>query len=135
MSATQDLLERVRAATGPDRKLDAAIIKAHDPGSWARFRNWASMPSGAPEDMVERDAARYCPMLTASLDAALALVERLLPNACPSITRNVQSETAPEVLAWSAELYLPDSAPEAFGHTPALALLAALLVALGVEEK
>lgn len=56
----ESLLERVRAATGPDRELDYAVSRFAD-GELARH------------------SSLHLPY-TASIDASLALVERLLPG-------------------------------------------------------
>ena len=59
------LLERVRKATGPDRELDYEIPLAVEPppptGFWTTDRE-------------------YYPPITSSIDAALGLVERVLPG-------------------------------------------------------
>lgn len=52
-----DLLERVKAASGPDRELDGEV-----------------------HDFATQTVEQYAPAYTASVDAALALVERLLPG-------------------------------------------------------
>jgi hypothetical protein len=127
----EGLLKRVQEAQGPDRELDAAICKAVDPASWARFRNWAAMPCGAPEETVERDAARYAPEVTRSLDEALALVERgVLPGAKWSrnpggaMAVHVRTERLPfQRTYWSGGC-----------ATPALGLLSALLKALSAQH-
>ena len=82
MSDLMELLERVKAATGPDRELDVAlevafpydtsISHSHRPSSvrgkvTCRYNSGSSGTYGA---------SRY----TASIDAALALVERRLPE-------------------------------------------------------
>lgn len=67
MTIPQDRLEelatRVRAATGPDRELDAAIREAIDHKMMERQLLW-------------RETLEY----TASIDEALTLVERVLPG-------------------------------------------------------
>ena len=73
-----DLIERLEKAEGPVRQIDREIAKAIDPTVWKRATNWASMPCGAPPDIIERDAIRWVPAYTTSLDAALALAERVL---------------------------------------------------------
>lgn len=58
MSDLAELLVRVKAATGPDREIDRAIERLeHGP-----------------------DVIPFTPAYTASIDAALALVERVLPG-------------------------------------------------------
>lgn len=60
-SDLQGLLERVEAASGADRKLDAAVYEAL---------------TGVTQQWGHNDA----PRVTGSIDAALALVERRLPG-------------------------------------------------------
>jgi len=73
--------------------------------------------------------------LSQSLDASLRALTDRLPDAYPVITRNVTSPRSPEVKAWSVELYFPHAQGDAemvetCAATPALALLAAILIAL-----
>jgi hypothetical protein len=72
------LLERVKAATGPDREMDRSI-----------WRHFNPLPAGRASDVVLppgfgqgalNDALDPTPVLTASTDAALGLVERLMPG-------------------------------------------------------
>lgn len=71
----KSLLERVEAATRPDRELDGAI--------------WRETVGFDPERMLPRSwpdigsPASPFPPLTASLDASLALVEEMLPDEWP----------------------------------------------------
>ena len=72
------------------------------------------------------------PRLTASLDAALALVERVRPGCGWTVQRLLHDQS------FTAELYVPK--PRVIQHyadkgpTPALALIAALLAALNQTE-
>lgn len=130
MTTLQDLLERVEKAEGPDREIDVALWLHTTPGATRRGTHVKHAHSDAEWDVDEtRDATGYLvvvPAYTASLDAALALVERKLPG-------------------WTWRLDSPDSASEpafarlsgpewrsgaGWAKTPALALLAALLRAL-----
>lgn len=113
-----ELVDRVEAATGPDRFLDARIR--------------------ATLEMPEQPVLTDCPAYTASIDAALALVERKLPGwfwrggHVPSFhwtgTRNVD--------CWAhlsrTDASNCDKEDEATGwcNTVPLALVAALLHAL-----
>lgn len=123
-----DLIARLEAASGPDRQADRQIAKAIDPTTWRRATNWAAMPCGAPADTVERDALRWVPDYTTSLDAALALAERVLPGHGP-IDMTVMGSA--KVTIWSNEPCGRDLS-DAFGHTPALALCIAVLKAHAV---
>lgn len=55
----QSILDRVREATGPDRELDEALMNAFDPGA------------------IRHSSVNLA--YTASIDAALALADRVLP--------------------------------------------------------
>ena len=90
----QRLLERVEAATGPDRELDAmAAIAFHQGG----IRHDLTVTAESVADVLDASAddPESCPdcgaqrrfpgavvvaPVTASIDAALALVERVLPE-------------------------------------------------------
>lgn len=132
-----ELLERVEAASGPDRELDAAIEVAmlgttatdddliyHSvprkddhcaPGTfWRKSRSGASLRTAAP--------------FTASLDNALALVEEKLPrwNAF-----EVQHTDAYDAQIWwmrGEQEVVTDTGPAC--ATPALAIVSCLLRAL-----
>lgn len=81
MTDLHALKERLEKATGPDRELDADMCRMIDPSAWARYRIWAGMPCGAPEEVLERDAARWVDKFTSSIDAITALIEREMPGA------------------------------------------------------
>lgn len=137
----QDLLRRVESATGADREIGREILLAlgwqrtlvghfHGPlYYWSPPGSARSSLSGKDDDL---------PDITTSLDAALALVERVLPGwlwEVTTITTGVGGIRYPTALVMS-----PDHAPgeeiQTFGEarTPALALLAALLKALIAEQ-
>ena len=69
-----ELLARVEAAAGPDRELDSSIALlcgwTHEVNHAEDYECWRN-PDGK---------ACYLPRYTASIDAALALVERVLPG-------------------------------------------------------
>lgn len=104
MTDEPTLLSRVLAATGPDPALDGAI-----------------------DGLVGHEGEAWPPRYTASLDAAVALLERVRPDWHVS----VQGVNA----TWFAEINSTRDGPlevaRANGATPALALLAALLRSLG----
>ncbi len=66
-----EIIEKLKEAKGPDRKIDAAIMRYV---SNAPKEHWFSY--GA--DHLTDDT---CPKVTASLDAAISLVEREKPGA------------------------------------------------------
>lgn len=81
----EDLVGRVEAATGPDRELDGAIALAV--GGW--HRDWLDEgrnPHHMPDwywwhtDDHPHQATDAHPRYTSSIDAALALAERVLPG-------------------------------------------------------
>jgi hypothetical protein len=128
------LLEGVKAATGPDRELDDAILSAvgwFDADAPARF-----------------GAQTIDGRITASLDAALGLVERVLPGCEMSILRTAALRQT-RGSEWGADLWdgsLPDgdnagryggkmNSVSGAGPTPALAVLAALLKALSEKDQ
>ena len=78
MSDLAELLERVKAATGPDRELDAALLCATSP-SYHLSKN------SLGGTVICRDGFRWniediAPYLITSIDAALALADRVLPG-------------------------------------------------------
>ncbi len=132
------LAERVEAGSGSDRELDAAIAQAvlgltHD-GRPEPYRRWmrkdpdGAIMYGSDVVMIRR--------FTDSLDAAVALVERALPDARWSVSTN-EGEGLGETYA---TVYEPDRVsiagmsgmPE---YMPARALLAATLRALAASPK
>lgn len=88
MTETEKLIERLEAATGPDRELDGLMYGwesglSPNGGSFMlgggfQFRHPTKVhPSGPAALYVPGDSV---PAYTASLDAALALVERVRPG-------------------------------------------------------
>lgn len=84
------------------------------------------------QDTITDDANRY---VTSSLDAALALCERVLPGCWPAIDR-VRHGDAFKCWQGCVEIYPAPrwSVFEAEAKTPALALLCAMLKALIAKE-
>jgi hypothetical protein len=124
-SDLKELLARVEKATGADRGLDVLIAERFDgvaPGGCF---------SGGLYYAPDGRGGTGCPRIeqyTASLDASLALVERVLPDAPVLIGMRQTPETQPwaRLADWRGE--------DATGSTPALALLVALLKALLAKE-
>jgi hypothetical protein len=131
MSELSELLERVRKATGPDRKIDAAIARLFDlpiciepdclPDVMRRIL--ARMDEGGDDPEVNA--------YTASIDAALALVERVLPGWSWSVGVNENHQFPQVVMARS---HPTNKVVTVEGATPALAILAALMAALANAE-
>lgn len=86
-AALQGLLERVEGAGGPDRELDADLmIQFEAPGSVKvkqKTGGWTTAhpkyAKGAMNYMIV-GKTKYPDQYTSSVDAALALVERVLPE-------------------------------------------------------
>ena len=126
------LIDRLKAATGPDRELDAAIELAYGYSipSDAIFRpetdyvqcqwNWVHPLDGK--------IFHICPLYTASIDAALALVERMLPESMYDLHK---CETGYSFSILRNNL----DRPYFGGATPALAILIALFTALQGKDK
>lgn len=132
-----ELLKRVEAASGPDQEIDCLLAVALD-GFFEIEPKWDGGPIGY--GYVNDDGTRIEPghggaqlvhRYTASIDAALALVERVLPKLCPGVSQNVFHGT------WSA--WLGDQREGAafiiaegnHDTSPSLAILAAILKAEG----
>lgn len=160
------LQERVRAATGPDRELDAEImfdffaapvgkhkeggpigyIRLDDQPSWnigIRFpgkdRDWfaATRKQIKGETLViERDGAHVLmnsiriPEYTASIDATMALTQRLLPGARINGSFGPDYSHAWLVRGWGARAQHFPSSQERDDDQHALTILDALLTAL-----
>ncbi len=135
-----ELLARLEAATGPDRELDFELhISLIEDAVWpvtdrrGRVTNPNSRMSdylATYRDVINADDQDFdFPRYTASLDAALGLVERTLPNwlwkvACAGDDRPERFDAllmAPHIAA--RDIY-------GEGKTPALALLTAMIRAL-----
>lgn len=135
MSALTDLLARVEKAEGPDREIDAALWLACFEPTCLRFD--VAFHTEQYDNLMSREAIGCDlgtmwvddmdpPLLryTAFLDAAVALVERVLPGHDFIIARTNGGLTIHARVGGFGEAY---------GETPALALLAAMLKAM--EEK
>lgn len=147
------LLERVKAATQADRELDAALFNAlvDDSGRIAfKVSNWSVEPGSRLDRYHDGwlygkgETDKYAdnlPRYSASTDAALELVERLLPgwfvlfntgSVAPGAGSKVDTRPRAE-LAEPIETKFGSGVgirAQVHGATPALAILAALLSAL-----
>jgi hypothetical protein len=121
-----ELLARVEAAMGPDRELDRDLAEWAYPDLLTRERR--SVGGEAFSWMHPRYGLTRCEPYTASLDAALALVERCLPGRSWDL-----SFTLGDQPYYMANLLWPAREFRAVARTPALALLAALLRALSIH--
>lgn len=134
------LLAHIEAATGPDREIDAALALAL--GGW--HREWIEVgrnPHHKPDWFWWNDTdqpwrasnpERLPLFYTTSIDAALALVERMLPGCWWFFSKGKTRPTEP-LFAFHI---IPEgntdglTIGEAEAGTPPLAILAALLRAL-----
>jgi len=150
------LLERVKAATGPDREIDGRIWCMVTPGRrfigmavdgqrWGDFEPNGFNPAsgmtaglvfertdykGTRED-IQRNGGRIqsfpsSPAYTASIDASLALVERLLPG---------WPQQWAEILREAMDSLWAEHAPKMPLERLPLAILAALLSALNKDVR
>lgn len=87
MTDLSELIERVKAATGPDRDLDIALLPLWEPGHDA-LKSYDDRYQTELRDGVFSvwkldggySASIQFPRFTTSIDAALALAERVLPG-------------------------------------------------------
>lgn len=121
------LLARMEAAAGPDREWDRRLWKATGQGTirlvtglGMNGRTPGRQTAFGPDGLVST-----VPRYTASLDAALALVERVLPGQAVI----VGMRQTPDTMPW-ARVGKPRDGADSVAPTPALALLAAMLKAM-----
>ena len=116
-----DLLQRIRAATGPDREIDSEIGIA--------LCNWGDTPAGEQPPAGRPEYSQPSGHFTSNTDAAIALVQIVRPHA------SIRLSSAPDywyaTIQWDQRI-APDT--ETIGKTPALALIAALLMSLDAEH-
>lgn len=121
-----ELLQRIEAASGPDRVLDGDVWHAltAKPGDvWVNDFADGVYHLQDPRDTIAYEAP---PDLTASIDAAIALVERLLPGR--QITMRIDEKDGPRPHSVIAATWFAQC------NTLPLAILAALLRALIAKE-
>ncbi len=140
MSELQKLLERVENATGPDREIDEAIMALVYVRDERHIGAYMENDLGRDEPVKDRVwvdpktdkwVSTHAYAYTASIDDALALVERVLPGQQWTLGRNLHHHY------WLCTFNRLDDegAPysNASSHaapTPPLAILAAILKAL-----
>lgn len=116
MSELRELLERVEKATGPNTEIEVELIQ--------RFIS-------AKEGDLHRRYTIAVYGFTSSIDAAIALVERVRPGWAWNVG-NVGEEDRPSVALTVP--FEPYQDFVAHGATPALAVIAALLRSLIAER-
>lgn len=131
MTDLQGLLERVEKASGPDREVDLLIVELFPESPAAdivvgRVRRWidARQPHQYSANAFNAGQLPY----TASLDAALALVERVLPGSVSDVLHEARAAVgrkhALHIRFWKPDVDGP------YAAALARAVLAALLKAL-----
>lgn len=131
-AAIDALRERVKGLSGADREVDALIVATLCPGATV-----GTYIVGDDGDIVFHAQAlgiqnkSLCPTYTESIDAALALVERVLPGVWWLVgkgrTRTVEPLYGVHLMR---EGSLDDVIGEGEAETPSLAIILALLSAL-----
>lgn len=126
-SSLQALRERVAKAAGPDREIDARICQALLPYlSGANYGRPGLVVDMAAPSVLGGGQIAEAPPLTASIDAAIRLVERVLPG--------WRWDVGSSTVDYSSMLWDPApagaSTAEIFARTAPLAILLALLDAL-----
>lgn len=140
MTDLTTLIARLEAATGPDRELDAEIAATfhyvHNMPDWVNnwSGKWEAAKSGRVylmEDSGNRGPNFISDSFTDSIDAAVALAERVLPG-----------WDWHRLLGGEMEAYRPGSGADeeeeffsAYHQFPAIALTIAILKAKQAEEK
>lgn len=134
------LLERVEKAEGPDREIDAELWALAEGIIWYRIEGDAVIAQhpkhfGGHEyfhGLLEHTILRY----TASIDAAVSLVEKVLPGWSWLLSSNGSAHMISPDFEAAEEEWLENkgSTYADYGKTPALALCAALLRAVLADE-
>ena len=86
-----DLITRLSKLDAPDREVDGEIMQAIDPILWSKAYLLAQEPCGCSKEMATEEAKLRAPLYTASVDAAIALAERVLPG-CDIETSDVHAD-------------------------------------------
>lgn len=128
---TADLLSRLQGLTAPDREADALICVALQYGgpNSEGAANVRRDPDWDEDDVIFEVGSEACcnriPELTASLDATVALCERVLPG-YDWIVGHTNGGLTIHAQVGQNEMV--------FGETPAIALLIAILTALEARD-
>lgn len=161
-----DIIERLEKTEGPDRWLDARIDAALRIGTekmrgtgyewaWSNFPVWhhhtqSAGMCGVMHDNGDLGLIWDSEQLTASVDASLALVDRLLPDHAPSIQKPPKSTLGAlgvsgpvwgssmipdEMSVDEAQLMLESGRGVETAPTAPLAILLALFKALEAKER
>lgn len=129
----RNLIERLENATGPDRELDFAIAVACGFTVRQQATVYGSTKVAVDPSRKGRGNGAVDSRYTASLDAVVALVERVLPG-CNAVIGWGEPHRNP----WARLAPLSDGGRHPFdagGATPAIALCLALLRASQAKEE
>lgn len=126
---TANLLSRLQGLSAPDREVDALIWLQLTPGAtrkqWSYIHTATQRECHVDETRNADGRLTIVPELTASLDAAVALCERVLPG-YDWIVGHTNGGLTIHAQVGQNEMV--------FGETPAIALLIALLRALEARD-
>lgn len=129
---SSDLISALASLTAPDREVDALIWLEFTPGAtrkqWSYIHTATGRECHVDETRDATDRLIIVPELTSSLDATVALCERVLPGWSVIMGWNQTSQTIP----WARVGH--EFSVDATGRTPAIALLIAILTALETRE-
>jgi hypothetical protein len=135
-----ELREEVEKATGPDRELDALIVVELEGWTFQKFKGdsrpyWRTPKNSNQESWFMREN-NGPPLYTASIEAAIALIEKMLTGENWQITSGATAiGSGPFVMHYSARVFGETGDNPAYDKpTPALALCSALLAALIAKE-
>ena len=126
---TANLLSRLQGLSAPDREVDALIWLQLTPGAtrkqWSYIHTATQRECHVDETRNADGRLTIVPELTASLDAAVALCERVLPG-YDWIVGHTNGGLTIHAQVGQNEMV--------FGETPAIALIIAILTALEARE-
>lgn len=117
-SGLVDLLARVEGASAPDREIDGLLDCLSDPLIAQCWPHW-----------TREQREGLTPHYTASIDAALGLVERVLPGWAPALRQDARPAFGTLWHAMMVSRENPRTQHATWGFTAPLAILAALLKA------
>lgn len=125
----RELIERLEKATGPDRRLDVLIEISCPMGSSYSYGHRASSVGGKVVAYYKSGShGTYgAPRYTASIDAAVALAERVLRPAHPQMTVSFRGVLSTSRDYWFAEITWPSHERQGRHVSPAIALCIAIL--------
>lgn len=135
------LIERVKAASGPDREIDGALWLAIL-GKEALEQCWSVRgmkyaghvyTKAEKAQHIKNASERLAPPLTASLDAVVALIEKRLPNGWWRVDDDCNDDRT--CATGVVGLHQLQEVEPSQGATPPLALLLAFLTAVAATPE